>query len=145
VAGLAADVVAEIASVHPGRTLRVTYRDAGSAVLDRTRVAQMMSNLVGNAVQHSPVDEPVDVLVEGAGDRVRFAVTNRGEPIPPDLMGRLFQPYVRAEGSRPRAGLGLGLYIAAEIARSHGGSLEATSSAEAGTTFTAVLPRSHAA
>lgn len=144
VAALAAEVVAEIASAHPGRTLRVAYRDAGAAVLDRTRVAQMMSNLVGNAVQHSPEDEPVDVLVEGAGDQVRFAVSNRGEPIPPELMSRLFQPYVRAEGSRPRAGLGLGLYIAAEIARSHGGSLEAACSPEAGTTFTVMLPRSPA-
>jgi sigma-B regulation protein RsbU (phosphoserine phosphatase) len=145
VAVLAGEVVAEIASAHPDRTLRVTYRDPGAAVLDRTRVAQMMSNLVGNAVQHSPEDEPVDVLVEGTGDQVRFAVTNRGEPIPDDLMARLFQPYVRAGGSRPRAGLGLGLYIAAEIARSHGGSLEASSGAESGTTFTAVLPRSRAA
>jgi hypothetical protein len=145
VAALAAEVVAEIASAHPDRTLRVTYRDAGAAVLDRTRVSQMMSNLVGNAVQHGPPDEPVEVLVEGMGDRVRFAVTNGGEPIPPGLMSRLFQPYVRAEGSRPSPGLGLGLYIAAEIARSHGGSLEAVSSAGSGTTFTAVLPRSPAA
>jgi sigma-B regulation protein RsbU (phosphoserine phosphatase) len=141
VAQVAAEVVAEIASAHPDRALRVTYRDAGSALLDRTRVAQLMSNLVGNAVQHGPPDEPVDVRVEGAGDHVRFSVTNGGAPIPPELMPRLFEPYVRAEGSRPRAGLGLGLYISAEIARSHGGSLQATSSAEGGTTFTALLPR----
>jgi signal transduction histidine kinase len=145
VARMAAEVVAEIASAHPDRTLRVTYRDPGAAVLDRTRVAQLMSNLVGNAVQHGPPEEPVDVLVQGDGDQVRFSVTNRGEPIPPELMSRLFHPYVRAEGSRPRAGLGLGLYIAAEIARSHGGSLEAASTAEDGTTFAAVLPRARPA
>ncbi|HEU0051650.1 MAG TPA: GAF domain-containing sensor histidine kinase [Longimicrobium sp.] len=136
-----AEVVAEIAGAHPGRALRVTYRDPGRAVFDRTRVAQLMSNLVGNAVQHGPAETPVDVLVEGAGDRVRFAVTNRGEPIPPELMPRLFQPYVRKVDGRPRAGLGLGLYIAGEIARSHGGSIHVTSSAESGTTFTVELPR----
>lgn len=141
VAEIAAEVVAEVASAHSERTLRVTYRDPGSAVFDRTRVAQLMSNLVANAVQHGPADEPVDVLVEGDADRVRFAVTNRGAPIPQELMGRLFQPYVRAEGARPGPGLGLGLYIAGEIARSHGGSIRVTSTAEAGTTFTVELPR----
>lgn len=140
-ARLAGDVVGEIASAHPDRTLRTTFRDPGLAMVDRTRMAQLMSNLVGNAVQHSPPDEPVDVLVVGEGDHVRFSVTNRGEPIPPELTRRLFQPYVRAAGSRPSAGLGLGLYIAAEIARSHGGTLEASSTTGAGTTFTAVVPR----
>jgi signal transduction histidine kinase len=142
VAEIAADVVAEIAGTHPERTLRVTYHDAGSAMLDRTRVAQLMSNLVANAVQHSADGEPVDVRVEGDADRVRISVTNRGEPIAPELLPRLFQPYVRAVGARPRAGLGLGLYIAGEIARSHGGSIHVSSSAEAGTTFTVELPRS---
>jgi sigma-B regulation protein RsbU (phosphoserine phosphatase) len=144
VGALAAQVVAEVAGANPGRTLRLAAANVGAAVLDRTRVAQLMSNLVGNAVQHSPPDTPVEVRVEGTADVVRFSVTNTGEPIPPELLPRLFEPYVRASGDRPRHGLGLGLYIAAEIARSHGGTLEASSSAGAGTTFTAVLPRSPA-
>jgi signal transduction histidine kinase len=73
---------------------------------------------------------------------VRFAVTNGGDPIPPELMPRLFHPFVRGSASRPRSGLGLGLYIASEIARAHGGSLHVSSTVAAGTTFTAVLPRS---
>jgi signal transduction histidine kinase len=142
VAELAGRVVAEIAGAHPECTLRVTYRNAGAARVDAGRVGQMMSNLVANAVQHGPRGEPVDVAVEGDGDAVRFAVTNRGEPISAELLPRLFQPYVRGAGSLPRAGLGLGLYIASEIARAHGGAIEVSSTAEAGTTFTAVLPRS---
>lgn len=140
---VAAHVVAEVASVHPGRTLRLRHHGAGRAELDRTRVAQMMSNLVANAVEHSAPDAPVEVLVDGTESEVRFSVTNHGEPIPAELVPRIFMPYVR--GSRgPRHGLGLGLYIAGEIARSHGGSLQVSSTADAGTTFTAVLPRTPA-
>jgi signal transduction histidine kinase len=142
VAEVAGRVVAEIAGAHPECTLRVTYRNTGPAQVDPGRVGQMMSNLVANAVQHGAPGEPVDVAVEGNAGAVRFAVTNRGEPIPAELLPRLFQPYVRGVGSRPRAGLGLGLYIASEIARAHGGSIEVSSTPEAGTTFTAVLPRS---
>jgi phosphoserine phosphatase RsbU/P len=142
VARLAAEVVGEIAASRPERAIRLDVREAGRARVDRTRVAQLMSNLVGNAVQHSPDGQPVEVVVEGDKGTVRFRVTNRGEPIAPGLMARLFHPFVRAEGERPSAGLGLGLYIAAEIARSHGGSIQVASTAEDGTTFTAVLPRS---
>jgi signal transduction histidine kinase len=134
-------VVAEVASAHPGRDLRVEADVPGAARFDRTRVAQMLSNLVANAVEHSPPAEPVGVAVDAADGLIRFAVTSRGEPIPPEVMPRLFQPYFRGNGAGPRTGLGLGLYIAAEIARAHGGAIHVASSAEAGTTFTAVIPR----
>jgi signal transduction histidine kinase len=135
-------VVAEVAGANPGREVRTECRDPGRALVDRARVAQLFSNLVANAVEHGPPEEPVEVRVDGTDALVRFAVTNRGEPIPPELMPRLFHPFVRGSGSRPRSGLGLGLYIASEIARAHGGSLHVSSTAETGTTFTAVLPRS---
>ena len=79
--------------------------------------------------------------VDAADGLLRFAITSRGEPIPVDVLPRLFQPYFRGSGAGPRTGLGLGLYIAAEIARAHGGAIHVASSAEAGTTFTAVIPR----
>jgi len=135
-------VVAEVAGANPERAVRTECRGPGPARLDRARVAQLLSNLVANAVQHGLPGEPVEVLVDGTDTLVRFAVTNRGEPIPPDLMPRLFQPFVRGRGGLPPSGLGLGLYIAAEIARAHGGSRHVSSTAETGTTFTAVLPRS---
>ena len=142
VAGLVGEVVDEIAGAHNGRAVRIAPSGAGTAWLDRSRIAQMLSNLVANAVEHGPPDEPVDVTVTGHADRVVLAVHNRGDPIPPEVAARLFEPYVRANRKGPRPGLGLGLYIAAEIARAHGGSIRAESSAEDGTTFTVELPRS---
>jgi signal transduction histidine kinase len=140
-------VVAEVASAHPERTLRVAYQDGwaqdgGAAYLDRTRITQLLSNLVGNAVEHSPPGEPVDILVDGTEALIRFAVTNRGEPIPADVMPRIFKPYFRGEVDPQGSSLGLGLYIVAEIARSHGGFVQVSSTKETGTTFTVALPRS---
>lgn len=142
VGALVGEVADEIAGAHPDRTVRIAPSGAGEAWLDRSRVAQMLSNLVANAVEHGTPGEPVDISVTGDADRVALAVTNRGDPIPPEVVARLFEPYVRANRKGPRPGLGLGLYIAAEIARAHGGAIRAESSAEDGTTFTVELPRS---
>lgn len=138
-------VVDEVASAHSDRVIRLDTDVPGAARFDRTRVAQMLSNLVANAVEHSPPGEPVSVAVDAADGLIRFAITNCGEPIPADVMPRLFQPYFRGDALGPRTGLGLGLYIASEIARAHGGAIHVASSAEAGTTFTALIPRSPAA
>ena len=142
VAALVGQVVDEVAAVHPGRTVRLAPAGAGRARLDRSRVAQMLSNLVVNAVEYSPADAPVEVAVGGTADRVVLSITNRGEPIPPEAVSRLFEPYVRAQRRGPKVGLGLGLYIAAQIVHAHGGTIRAESSAEDGTTFTVELPRS---
>jgi signal transduction histidine kinase len=138
---LVAQVVDEVASGRPDRAVRFAPSGAGTVSLDRSRVAQMLSNLVSNAVEHGAPGEPVEVSATAAADRVVLAVANRGEPIPPEVVARLFEPYVRPERKGPRPGLGLGLYIAAEIARAHGGTIRAESSVEAGTVFTVELPR----
>lgn len=135
------EVVAEIASAHPEKEIRVTAAVDRTFLVDRTRVAQLLSNLVGNAVQHSPRHEAVDVRAEISNGSLRLAVTNRGEPIPAEIRARLFQPYVRSAGDQPRSGLGLGLYIASEIARAHGGSIAVQSTDDGVTTFTVDLPR----
>ncbi|HEX8431160.1 MAG TPA: ATP-binding protein [Longimicrobium sp.] len=138
IAALVAEVAGEIASAHPERTVRLSLSAAGAASVDRSRAAQMVSNLVANAVQYSPSGAPVEVAVNG-GDDVVIAVTNQGEPIPRELISRLFDPYVR--GERRGAGLGLGLFIASEIARAHGGAINAESTERGETTFTVRLPR----
>ena len=100
----------------------------------------MLSNLIANAVEHSAPGEKVDVRADSFEERIIFAVTSRGSLIPAEVIPRLFQPYFRAGENRPRSGLGLGLYIAAEIARAHGGSIGVESTAEGVTTFTVDLP-----
>lgn len=134
-------VVAEIAGAHPERTIRVAFQDPGPTCFDPARITQMMTNLVANAVQHSPPGEPVDVLVDAPNGLIRFAVTNQGKPIPAELLPKIFHPYIRGERNQASSGLGLGLYIVSEIARSHGGCVQVSSTQETGTTFTVTLPR----
>lgn len=134
-------VVDEARLAHPGQELRLAVHGGGLAAIDPGRFRQLLTNLVGNAVDHSCAESPVDVLVDGDPEHLRVAVTNRGKPIDPDMLPRLFQPYCRGDDDLNRSGLGLGLYIASEIAAAHGGRIDVTSTAETGTIFTAVLPR----
>ncbi|APR77457.1 Histidine protein kinase AsgD [Minicystis rosea] len=136
-------IVEELEAAHLGRTIQLTVRGEPRCWCDPDRLAQVVSNLVGNALQHSPPDLPVDVVVERAGQQVRVLVHNGGPPIPADLLPVIFDPFRRsstAEKDRSLGGLGLGLYISQQIARAHGGRIEVTSSDEAGTTFTLTLP-----
>lgn len=113
------------------------------AQVDPDRVAQVLSNLVGNALQHG-ADGSVTISLDGGDPAwIRIAVTNRGE-IPADLAEHLFDPFrsgTHARRGRAGGGLGLGLYIVQQIVRAHGGGIEVRSSPQAGTTFTVVLPR----
>jgi len=108
---------------------------------DGDRLAEVISNIAGNAVDHAAPRTPITIEVRGAGLDVTVAVTNRGETIPKELLPVVFDPFRRAP-SLARSGdhLGLGLYIASEIARAHGGTLGVTS-ADGVTTFTMRLPR----
>lgn len=107
---------------------------------DGKRMRQLLANLLNNAVAHGDPTEVIRVTTTQADGWVSVAVSNLGAPIPPDMVGRLFEPFVRPDSSVPRPGLGLGLYVASEIARGHKGSLTVASSADIGTTFTLRLP-----
>lgn len=141
VAALVATVIEEVASGHPDREIRFTADAAGHAWLDDARIGQLVSNLASNAVIHSPHSAPVDVRIVGFTDRVALSVANEGERIHPEVLARLFEPYFRAPDGHPGEGLGLGLYIAAEVARAHGGSIRVESSPAGLTTFIVELPR----
>lgn len=108
---------------------------------DRDRVAQVLANLLDNALKFSQPDSVVAVEAHADREGIRIAVHNWGHPIPPDRLAWTFEPFQRADPTASaRVSLGLGLYISRQIALAHRGSLEATSSAERGTTFTLTLP-----
>jgi sigma-B regulation protein RsbU (phosphoserine phosphatase) len=139
-------VIGELDIANPGVDLRLVTRGILTGRWDRARLGQLVSNLVGNAIQHGGGGEPITVTTEDAGDDVVLQVHNGGAPIPEQLLPHLFDPFRRGaeQGRSPRGlGLGLGLYIAQQIALAHGGEITVRSSAAAGTTFTVRLPRAH--
>jgi signal transduction histidine kinase len=105
---------------------------------DRDRIAQVVDNLVTNAIKHGAPEEPITVRVRGQGDRALLEVHNGGGPIPDAIARSLFDPFTNV-GDR-REGLGLGLYISREIVTAHGGEIELEQGARGGVTFRVVLP-----
>lgn len=133
-------VVMEIQTAHPSQQIISDIEPLGTVVCDADRVAQILSNLLANAVAHGAPGRPIDVSARRAHGQLSISVHNLGKPIPADRLPGLFQPFWRSEDATPRSGLGLGLFIAAEIARCHGGELTVDSTAERGTRFTFTLP-----
>ena len=133
-----AQVVEETRCALPDRKIDCIVRAPELVNCDRMRIAQMLSNLVGNAVMHGDSGTPVLVAASTEKGVVELSVSNGGEEIASGALARLFMPFVRGEHASEK-GLGLGLYIASEIAKAHGGSLTASSSA-AETRFTFRMP-----
>ena len=132
--------VEEMRIANPTRTFEVTVEGGCEGRWDRDRMAQVCSNLIGNAVEHSSDASPIEISVRCADDRVELRVVNQGEPIPPELLPTLFEPYRRGrETAGAKGGLGLGLHIVREIARAHGGTVAAESDARR-TAFIVTLP-----
>jgi signal transduction histidine kinase len=135
-------VIAEVQRVHPTQPIHAFFSTLDGIRCDRDRLAQMLSNLVSNAMVHGDSKGRVDVAAGVEGEQLLISVSNQGEPIAEDVLPRLFEPYSRPVTDGPRAGLGLGLYISSQIAIAHGGSLKVESSREKGTTFTFRMPLS---
>ncbi|HEY0233196.1 MAG TPA: ATP-binding protein [Dokdonella sp.] len=129
-----------MSNAHADREVRVRWNSLQPVVCDRHRLAQLMSNLLANALSHGTPGSPVTILAETDERDLRIVVNNSGEPIPDDAIIRLFHPFTRASGPARKSGLGLGLFIASEIARAHRGTLVLTSSVEDGITFTFTMP-----
>jgi signal transduction histidine kinase len=132
-------VVAELQAAWPGRPIETRLAIRRTVDCDRARIAQLLSNLLANALTHGAPGTPVRVDAHTDATRLELSVANRGDPIPPATQQRLFQPFSRASLRPGQQGLGLGLYIASEIARAHGGTLEVSSTAEE-TRFTFRMP-----
>ncbi|RZS85801.1 sensor histidine kinase [Pigmentiphaga kullae] len=132
----------EIRAVHPERDFLLECQGRLAGRWDANRLAQLLANLLANAVQHGDTDRPVALRVRRAEDGVIAEVHNQGTPIPPHMRHQIFDPLMRGPRhgiERRRTGLGLGLYIARQIAVAHQGTLTVASS-ESGTTFTLWLP-----
>lgn len=135
-------VVAELEGVARVGKLRFTAQGDLHGEWDHDRLAQVLSNLVRNAIQHGAPNDPILLVARDDGETVSIAVHNGGPPIAERALATIFEPMVRhVADERTNTGLGLGLYIASQIVLAHGGTLEATSSEERGTTFSARLPR----
>ena len=120
-------VVAELRQSSPHRNIDTDFVIEKVFPCDGARIAQMLSNLISNALAHGDPASPVMVRAATSADRFELSVTNFGNNIPPEVIDRLFQPFVRGSIRKGQQGLGLGLYIASEIARGHQGVLNVTS------------------
>jgi signal transduction histidine kinase len=140
-AELGAEVEQVIGEIRAATGHEVTFdwKVEGAIRCDRRRMGQLASNLVSNAVKHGDPAAPVHVECRVEEGSFRLTVENRGDPIPPSIAGSMFRPFFRGSSEEGRQGLGLGLYIAREIAHAHGGTLTVDSNEER-TRFTLVMP-----
>lgn len=135
----------QILSEFEGTAGRIRLEVVGNTAgtWDVGRVLQVLSNLIGNAVRHSPSESPILVSIDGNSENtLSLRVHNGGSPIPEELLPILFEPFRRASlHQRGEEGLGLGLYITKQLVDAHGGALSFTSAERTGTCFTVTLPR----
>ena len=116
--------VDELKSAWPDREIKTNFALSSRVDCDPDRICQLLSNLVANAVTHGAADEPIVIFAAIEDEMFVLSVSNGGKPIPPELQAVLFQPFTREKSRPSQQGLGLGLFIAAEIALAHDASLD---------------------
>lgn len=146
-AEIVGDVADEIMAAHPGRTVQVETTEGHIGQWDEARISQALTNLVGNAVEHSARGCKVTVALDGCEKDVTIRIHNLGTVISADRLDGIFNPMkLKASDQEssslgPTGNLGLGLYIAERIVHAHGGEIEVESSESRGTAFIVHLPR----
>lgn len=141
-------VLAEMRAIHPARNFQLNGDDSLLGKWDEPRISQVLSNLLGNAVQHGSANSAITVTAKKVSNGIEIQVHNHGPAVPPRLLPNLFDRFVQgksvvATDESQSNSLGLGLYIAKEIIVAHGGTISVQSSDAEGTTFTACLPLAH--
>jgi sigma-B regulation protein RsbU (phosphoserine phosphatase) len=132
-------VIKELTDVHPEQDVVIDIDLREPVQCDRHRIAQLLSNLLGNAFVYGAPAKPILVRARAEAGRFELSVTNSGATIEASDLERLFQPFFRGKVRGSREGLGLGLYICSEISKAHGGEISVSS--ESGTTcFTLRMP-----
>jgi PAS domain S-box-containing protein len=137
-----AQAVEEIALNYPDRIIIREDEGDGHGAWDADRLAQVVGNLVRNAVSYGEPGAPITVSSVGRATTVEIRVHNHGKPIAPDVLPTLFEPFKRGDRRHdPERSVGLGLFIVREIVAAHGGTVEVCSEVEQGTCFSVTLPR----
>ena len=141
------DVIDEITTAHPERKIRVETRDEQLGNWDPARISQVLTNLIGNAIEHGSAGSPVTVELSGDEENAAITIHNSGSAIPAERLNGIFNPMkarvniLQASAAGPTGNLGLGLFIAERIVHAHRGRIEVHSDEDHGTTFTVHLPR----
>ena len=134
------EIINELRRVHPASTFDLRLKGDLTGEWDADRLGRVVANLANNAVAYGASNRPIAIAVEGCdGDAVRIEVRNEGNPISPENIERIFEPFQRA--SDASGGIGLGLYIIKRIVDAHHGTIGVESSEQSGTVFGIVLPR----
>ncbi|RYG58287.1 MAG: HAMP domain-containing histidine kinase [Alphaproteobacteria bacterium] len=133
-------VVDEMRVVYPAALIDLKASGDVHGRWDFAKLAQVASNLMGNAIQHGDPLQPITVGVNGLADQLELTVTNLGKPIPAEVQNRIFDPLTRGTHVERKGSIGLGLYISAQIAVAHRGRIDVHSD-ESHTTFTVSIPR----
>ncbi|HET8841693.1 MAG TPA: ATP-binding protein [Ktedonobacteraceae bacterium] len=143
---LVQEVVEQQTQMHPSHRLLLEETAATTVYADRERTGQVLTNLLTNAIKYGSATEPVVVRIQGEAAEVRVQVQDRGQGISVEQQARIFERFYRVTGvSRTEAaGLGLGLYLTAQIVKQQGGRIWVESTEEVGSTFSFTLPRSGA-
>ncbi|MBP0620461.1 sensor histidine kinase [Cupriavidus consociatus] len=141
-ANVVADIVDQLRAANPDRRIDLEVKGNMLGVWDGSRLQQLLSNLVLNAIRYGAPDKPVRVVVTGHDTDVRLEVINSGAAIDGQTLERIFDPLTRGLNAEDNkmSGLGLGLYIASEIAKAHQGSIDVRSD-QSETAFDVRLPR----
>ena len=132
-------VVEELASVHSDRVVEASFLFDDPVRCDPMRIGQLLSNLLGNALTHGSPEGPIRIVAKTQDAAFELSVSNRGTPIARETIDQLFLPFFRHGARSGQQGLGLGLYIASEIAKMHGGAIVVESDAKE-TRFTFHMP-----
>ncbi|RIK07248.1 MAG: two-component sensor histidine kinase [Acidobacteria bacterium] len=141
-AQLVVDAVSDAKAVEPERPIEIEGIAPAVVTGDEARLRQVFSNLMSNALVHTPAATPIHVTVQLTDGSVHIIIEDEGDGIPEDERIRIFDRFTRLEAGRSRetGGAGLGLSIVASIVQAHGGSVSASPSSYGGARFEVVLP-----
>ncbi len=139
-AAVAAEVVADARTVAADRTIAMASTGEVPVAGDEARLEQMVHNLVGNALSHTPAGTPIEVGVSVRDQSAVLRVRDQGPGMTPSQAGRVFDRFYRGDGAGRDGGSGLGLFIVATLARSLGGEATVDTAPGRGATFEVRLP-----